>query len=166
MDELSWPFPAMKPAADWTEFDRDCVDLMVVAHSGGHQPRADPSFTCIDLGRWPDGRSGSLVRRGTRNGREPFLGDSGRAVRLGPSYSLPHRENAYVCVRPPFRDAAYLALEWMRGRSLDSILGDFEFIGGRPSGITLRPEISSRLRAMRDDDESRHVEPTSPFSHP
>ena len=32
-----------------------------------------------------------------------------------------------------------LALEWMRGRSLDSLLSDFEFVGGFPAGIVLLP---------------------------
>ena len=60
-----------------------------------------------------------MVRRGSRNGWEPFLGDFGRSVRLGLSYGLPLGESACVCVRLPFRAAAHLALEWMRGRSLN-----------------------------------------------
>ena len=42
-----------------------------------------------------------------------------------------------------FRAAAHLALEWLRGRSLESVLGDFVFVGGYPAGIELRPEVVS-----------------------
>jgi hypothetical protein len=150
MEERFWPFPLTKPEAEWSEFDRDYVDLMRTAYAEGYRPREGPC-SCIDLGQWPQGRSVSLVRRGSRNGREPFLGDGDRAVRLGPSYGLPLGENACVCVRPPFRAAAHLALEWMRGRSLDSLLGDFEFVGGSPAGIVLRPEAvesSSRVEGV------------------
>lgn len=140
MEECFWPFPISKPKAEWSEFDRDYVDLLRIAYAEGYHPRKGPC-DCIDLGRWPQGRSVSLVRRGSRNGWEPFLGDSGHTVRLGPNYGLPLGENACVCVRPPFRGAAYLALEWMRGRSLKALLADFEFVGGYPAGIVLRPDI-------------------------
>ena len=82
----------------------------------------------------------SLVRRGSRNGWEPLLADLDRSIRLGPSYGLPLGERTCVRVRPPFRGAAHAALEWMRGRSLGSLLVDFEFVGGLPSGIVLRRE--------------------------
>jgi hypothetical protein len=139
MKELFWPFPIAKPEAEWTEFDRDYDEFMRAAYDEGYCPREGPGG-CIDLGQWPQGRSVSLVRRGSRNGWEPFLGDADRSVRLGPSFGLPLGENACVCVRPPFRSAAHLALEWMRGRSLESVLGDFEFVGGFPAGIVIRPE--------------------------
>jgi hypothetical protein len=151
MDERIWPFPILKPEAEWTEFGRDCIDLMQIAYAEGHEPREGPC-RCIDLGRWPKGRSVSLVHRGSRNGWEPFLGDSSRSVRLGPSYGLPLGEHACVCVRPPFRGAAHLALEWMRGRSLEDLLRDFEFVGGSPAGIVPRPEgITPPLIVRRDD---------------
>jgi hypothetical protein len=140
MEERAWPFPILKPEVEWTAFDRDYIDLMRVAYAEGYEPREG---SCVDLGRWPEGRSVSLVFRGSRNGWEPFLGDSGRSVRLGPSYGLPLGESACVCVRPPFRGAAHLALEWMRGRSLESVLRDFEFVGGYPAGIILRPGVAT-----------------------
>jgi len=129
-----------KPEAEWTAFDRDYIELMRVAYAEGYRPREGPC-SCVDLGQWPEGRSVSLVRRGSRNGWEPFLSDSGRSVRLGRSYGLPLGESACVCVRPPFSSAAYLALEWMRRRSLESLLSDFEFVGGHPAGIVLRSEL-------------------------
>jgi hypothetical protein len=64
--------------------------------------------------------------------------DGNRAVPLGPEYDLPLGECACVCVRPPFSAAAYFAIEWLRGRELTSLLSEFEFVGGRPSGIALR----------------------------
>jgi len=131
------PFPT-KPEAEWNEFDRDYVDFMRTAYTEGYQPRVEGADTCIDVGNCGEGRSAGLVFWGSRNGWEPFLGDSGLAVRLGPSYGLPLGQNACVCVRPPFRGAAHLALEWMRGRSLESLLADFEFVGGYPAGIVLR----------------------------
>jgi hypothetical protein len=140
MDELIWPFPFAKPEAEWNEFDRDYINLMRAAYAEGYCPREGG---CIDLGHWPEGRSVGLVRRGSRNGWEPYLCDSDRRLTLGLRYGLD--ENACVCVRPPFRAAAHLALEWMRGRSLDSLLGDFEFVGGSPPGIVLRPEVLPAL---------------------
>jgi hypothetical protein len=140
MEERFWPFPIVKPEEEWSEFDRDYVEFMRTAYAEGYQPREAPC-SCIEVGKWGEGRSASLVLRGSRNGWEPFLGDSGRSVRLGPSYGLPPGEYACVCVRPPFRGAARLALEWMRGRSLHSLLGDFEFVGGYPAGIVLRAEV-------------------------
>lgn len=137
MNERAWPFPILKPETEWTEFDRDFIDLMRVAYAEGYCPR-DSEGDCVDLGRWAIGRSVSLVRRGSRNGWEPFLGDRGQSVRLGSVYGLDLGDSACVCVRPPFRNAAHLALEWMRGRSLDLLLRDFEFVGGYPAGIVLR----------------------------
>src|SRR5262249_4819371 len=131
MDERSWPFPVAKPESDWSAFDRDYFALMRTAYAEGYQPRAGPCNS-VELGSWPVCRCASLIFRGSRNGWEPFLGDSGRSRRLGPSYGLPLGEHACVCVRPPFRDAAHLVLEWMRGRSLASLLEEFEFVGGRP----------------------------------
>lgn len=140
MDVRYWPYPIDKPETDWTAFDREYVDLMRTAFAEGYCPYEGPG-NCITLGEWPKGRSASLVFRGSRNGWEPFLGDSDRSVRLGPAYGMPLGEPACVCVRPPFRGAAYLALEWMRGRSLEMLLADFEFVGGSPSGIVLRPDV-------------------------
>ena len=151
MDERAWPFPILKPEAEWTEFDRHYIELMRAAYTEGYCPRVGPCSS-VDLGRWPEGRSISLVRRGSRNGWEPFMGDAGRSVRLGPSYGLPLGESACVCVRPPFRAAAHLALEWMRGRSLESLLRDFEFVGGYPAGIVLRPEVVSPSLLLRSQD--------------
>jgi hypothetical protein len=137
MDERFWPFPIAKPENEWSAFDRDYIEFMRTAHAEGYRPREAPG-SCIEVGTWGEGRSASLVFRGSRNGWEPFLADSDRSVRLGPSYDLPLGENACVCVRPPFRGVAHLALEWMRGRSLESLLGDFEYVGGFPAGIVLR----------------------------
>jgi hypothetical protein len=63
-----------------------------------------------------------LVFRGSHNGWEPFLSEGGRSMRLGPCYGL--SDTRCVCVRPPFRAASHLALEWLRGRSLASLLSD------------------------------------------
>ena len=151
MDERAWPFPVLKPEAEWTAFDRDYIDLMRVAFTEGYEPREGPC-SCVDLGRWPEGRSVSLVHRGSRNGWEPFLGDSPRSVRLGSSYGLPLGECACVCVRPPFRGAAHLALESMRGRALESLLRDFEFVGGYPAGIVLRVEVVTPSLVLGSQD--------------
>jgi hypothetical protein len=70
------------------------------------------------------------------------MGEFERPVRLGPSYALPLGMNACVCIRPPFRAAAHFALEWSRGRSIDSLLDDFDFVGGTPPGIELRSVIT------------------------
>jgi hypothetical protein len=151
MDERAWPFPILKPEAEWSAFDCDYIALMRFAYATGYCPREGPGG-CVDLGKWPEARSVSLVHRGFRNGWEPFLGDSGRAVRLGPSYGLSLGESTCVCVRPPFRGAAHLALEWMRGRSLESLLRDFEFVGGYPAGIMLRSEVATPSLLLRCQD--------------
>jgi hypothetical protein len=137
---VAWPFPVLKPEADRDAFDRDFLDFMRTAHAEGYRPRHQ-RCSAVEAESLV-GRSAFLVFRGRRNGWEPFLGESGRGVRLGPSYGLPLGESACVCVRPPFRAAAHLALEWLRGRSLESLLGDFVFVGGYPAGIELRPEAT------------------------
>ncbi len=148
MDERFWPYPIAKPEAEWTDFDRDYIDFMSAAHSEGYGPREGPC-DCVEVGQWPEGRSASLVFRGSRNGWEPWLCDGDRCERLGPHYNLPLGESACVCVRPPFRGAAHLALEWMRGRELPDLLRDFEFVGGYPAGIVMRPEVVPPSRVLR-----------------
>lgn len=138
---VAWPFPVLKPEADWNGFDRDFLDFMRTAYAEGYQPRHE-NCSAVEA-ESSARRSVFLVFRGGRNGWEPFLSESGRSVRLGPSYGLPLGESACVCVRPPFRAAAHLALEWLRGRSLESVLGDFVFVGGYPAGIELRREVIS-----------------------
>ncbi len=140
-DFVAWPFPIRKPESEWDEFDRDFIGLMRVAFAEGYRPRKH-RYGAIEASS-PAGRSAFLVFRGRRNGWEPWLGDGDRSVRLGPHYGLPLGGNACVCVRPPFRAAGHLALEWLRGRSLESLLGDFVFVGGSPAGIELRPEVAS-----------------------
>ncbi len=135
-----WPFPVRKPEADWDEFDRDFLDFMRRAYAEGFQPRHE-ACSAVEVGD-PAGRSAFLVRRGKHNGWEPFLSEGGRSVRLGPHYGF--EETRCVCVRSPFRAAAYLALEWMRGRSLESLLSEFEFVGGRPEGIAWRSESADQ----------------------
>lgn len=139
MEERFWPFPIAKPEGEWNDFDCEYVAFMRTAFAEGYRPREGLGGS-IELGKWGDGRSASLVFRGSRNGWEPFLGDSIRSVRLGPSYGLPLGENACVCVRPPFRNAAHLILRWMRGSSLESLLAEYEFVGGYPAGIVIRSE--------------------------
>lgn len=150
----AWPFPIRKLEADWNEFDREFIDFMRVAYAEGYRPRHDhcAAFEAASV----LGRSAFLVFRGTRNGWEPFLSESGRSVRLGPSYDLPLGESACVCVRPPFRAAAYFALGWLRGRSLESLLADFVFVGGRPPGIELRSEIATPAGVAKRPCEQTH----------
>jgi hypothetical protein len=40
----------------------------------------------------------------------------------------------------------------MRGRSLESLLRDFEFVGGCPAGIVLRPEVVTPSLILRGQD--------------
>lgn len=141
MEERVWPFPIMKSESQWDEFDRDYIDFMRIAYAEGFRPREAGACTCISVGEFGKARAADLVYRGRGNGWEPFLGDFEQSVRLGPRYKLPLGDCACVCVRPPFRDAGYLALEWMRGRSLEVLLADFEFAGGYPAGIVLRADV-------------------------
>ena len=142
-----WPFPVLKHEAEWDDFDRDFLDFLRVAHSEGYRPR-HRWCAVIEAGE-PAGRSVLLVFRGRQNGWEPFLAKAEQSVRLGPRYGF--GESRCVCVRPPFRAAAHLALEWLRGRSLDSLLADFLFVGGYPSGIELRQERMSGEAPSSDD---------------
>ncbi len=157
MDERAWPYPILKPEAEWTAFDRDYIDLMRAAFAEGYQPREGPGGA-VELGQYGIGRSASLVFRGSRNGWESWLCDGERCDRLGPHYNLPLGESACVCVRPPFRGAAHLVLEWMRGRVLPDLLRDFEFVGGYPAGIVLRPKVVSSSLVVRAPD----AEPGAP----
>lgn len=136
---VAWPFPIQKPEADWDEFDRDFLRFMRIAFAEGYRPR----HRCCSAveAETSSGRLAFLVFRGRGNSWEPWLSDGDRSVRLGPHYGLPLGDHACVCVRPPFRAAGHLALEWLRGRSLESLLRDFVFVGGYPSGIELRSEL-------------------------
>jgi hypothetical protein len=145
------------PEAEWDEFARDFINFMRVAYAEGFRPRHRWETT-IDAGE-PGGRYASLVFRGRRNGWESWLCDGERCERLGPHYNLPLGDSACVCVRPPFRGAAHLALEWLRGRELPSLLQDFEFVGGYPSGIVLRAEIASPSLVLRAPDAEQKVAP-------
>jgi hypothetical protein len=138
---VAWPFPVWKPEAEWDDFDRDYLDFTRTAFAEGYGPRQEKHGSAIEAGE-EAGRSVLLVYRGRRNGWEPWLGEEKRSVRLGPRYGLPLGDTACVCVRPPFRAVAHLALEWLRGRSLESLLGDFTFVGGYPAGIELRPDLA------------------------
>jgi hypothetical protein len=150
---LAWPFPVLKPEAEWDESDRDCLAFMRAAYAEGYRPRQEKQGSAIEAGD-AAGRSVFLVFRGRRNGWEPWLEEGGRGVRLGARYGLPLGDSACVCVRPPFRAAAHLALEWLRGRSLESLLGDFVFVGGYPAGIELRADVACRsLVSQGDRDE-------------
>jgi hypothetical protein len=40
----------------------------------------------------------------------------------------------------------------MRGRPLESLLRDFEFVGGYPAGIVLRPEVITRSLVLGSQD--------------
>jgi hypothetical protein len=151
----AWPFPVLKPEAEWDEFDRDFLDFMRVAYAEGYRPRHQ-HCTAVAADS-PGDRSAFLVYRGRRNGCEPWLGERGRSVRLGPCYRLPLGDCACVCVRPPFRGAAHLALEWLRGRSLEALLGEFVFVGGYPAGIALRPEAACPPLVL----EAGRAEPTA-----
>lgn len=144
-----WPFPVQKPEVEWDEFDRDFLEFMRLAYTEGFNPRHE-HCSAVEA-ESPSGRSAFLVFRGSRNGWEPLFSDGGQEVRLGPSYGL--GDTRCVCVRPPFRAAGHLALEWLRGRSLRSLLSDFEFIGGRPEGIVLRPEYLNRSLIIPPDHD-------------
>jgi hypothetical protein len=145
---VEWPFTVLKPEASWSEEDRDFIDFMRVAHAEGFRPR-HCGGSPIDAGE-PGGRYASLIRRGSRNGWEPWLCDGDRCARLGTHYNLPLGDLACVCVRPPFRAAAHLALEWLRGRELNSLLQDFEFVDGRQPGIVLGAQLVARSPAHQD----------------
>jgi hypothetical protein len=122
-----------EPEAGWTEFDRDFIAFLQTAYAEGFAPRY--RYLSAVEAKFSD-RSAFLVFRGSRNGWEPFLENGGASVKLGPCFGL--EGPICMCVRPPFRDAAHFVLGWLRGRSLDSILQEFEFVGGRPEGISRR----------------------------
>lgn len=136
-DDRYWPFDVL-PLEQRTPTDQQQVDFLETAYREKFRPRV---YGSENFGAASPSRSVDLVFRGTRNGWEPWLGDGDRSVRLGPHYKLRLGESACVCIRPPFQATAHLMLEWLRGRSLESLLGDFVFVGGYPAGIALRPEL-------------------------
>jgi hypothetical protein len=131
-DVVYWPFRVVEPDGGWSEFHRDFIDFMQKAYAEGFRPR-HRGETMIEAEN-ADGRRATLIRR-ERNSWEPLLGDGDTSLRLGPAFSLPY--TAGIFVRPRFRAAGYLALEWLRGRSLVSILDGFDFDGKR--SLELRP---------------------------
>lgn len=133
-----WPFPIVKPEAEWSRFDRDFIDFMRTAHAEGFRPRTQ--WGTYAAAESPAGRLIEMIFRGFRNGWEVCPREFGAELPLGPRYGLPY---ACVCVRPPFNAAAHFALEWLRGRELSSLLTEFEFVGKSPPGIVLRSTGSS-----------------------
>ena len=139
MEERFWPFPIARPEAEWNEFDRDFINFMRAADAKGYRQREGPG-NCITVGNWEAGRSASLVFRGSRNGWEPFLGESLRSVRLGPSYGLPLGEHACVCVRPPFPGRRTSGLGVDAGPRAGSVAGRLRvrgWIPGRDRALAL-----------------------------
>ena len=134
---VQWPHPVPQPETQWSDFDHDYFGFMQRAFDEGFRPRCDTD-RAVEADS-PSGRYALLIFRGVRNGWETCLVDKGHKVRLGPRYSL--AETACVCIRPPFRHAARMALEWLRGRDLGSLLGDFTFVGGSPPGLQLRDDL-------------------------
>src|SRR4051812_22380009 len=112
MEELRpWPFPIVKPEAEWSRRERDFVEFMRAAHAEGFRPSArSDNYVAAES---PAGRFIEMVFRGGGNGWEVCPRDLGGEVPLGPVYGLP--SYACVCVRPPFSAAAHFALEWLRG---------------------------------------------------
>ena len=136
MDEKQfWPFQIVKPKTEWSRFDRDYVQFLRTAFAEGFRPsvRSD-NFVMAES---PGGRTIALIFRGSRNGWEVCPSERQVNVPLGPIYRLP--DWACVCVRPPFSAAGHFALEWLRGSALTTLLSDYEFIGGSPPGVVLRP---------------------------
>lgn len=141
---LTWPFPVSKPEKDWDDSDRELLSFLTSAFAEGFNPRLVNGYE-PEAGS-PELRQVTLVFRGSRNGWEPFLAESHMGHRLGPR--LGHEECRTIVVRP-FRAAAHLALEWLRGRALDAILKDFALLGGWPIAITLKDEIEFASKAIR-----------------
>jgi hypothetical protein len=131
-DTRYWPLPKLKPETDWDECDHDLFQFMGTAYIEGFKPRLIHGFE-PEAGE-PDTRQVTLVFRGSRNGWEPFLEDRRIIYRLGPRFGL---DVCSCIVVRPFSAASHLALQWLRGASLDVILKDFIFLGGSPSAITL-----------------------------
>jgi hypothetical protein len=159
---VPWPFPILKPEAAWNDFDRDLLDFMQTAYAEGYRPRHERQGNAIAASA-PTGRSVFLVFRGSRNGWEPWLCEGDQSNRLGPRYGF--EDSRCVCVRPPFRGVAHLALEWLRSHPLEELLPDFEFVGGRPEGIVLRPEAvrpSFILKSEQLRPESQKSEEQQP----
>jgi hypothetical protein len=143
MDAHFWPYLIHKVPAKWNRFDRDFIQFMQTAYMEGYRPR---TWDFRDAEAESSSRMIYLCYRGS-HGWEPFMNESNRPVRLGPHYGLPLGMNACVCVCPPFSAAAQFALQWLRGRSLESLLDDFEFFGGCPSTIKLRAHVPSEVPA-------------------
>ncbi len=151
MEKYYWPFPTDQANRKSIALQCEIVEWMQVAFAEGFSPCVENGSAFV-LGEASKARSAALVNRGPRNGYEPWLTDGEQIVRLASVYTSPNGENACICVRPPFRAAAYLAIEWMRGRSIDSLLADFEFVGGRPEGIVLRREVNWATFRVADID--------------
>lgn len=119
MDKLTfkeWPFPFLKPEAEWTQFDRDLIAFMRTACAEGYRPRQQNNGTAIEAGE-----------------------ESGRSKHQAWAPLRPRIEQECLCVFGLLSAVAYFALEWLRGRTLESLLSDSTFVG----------ELSSRLGMCR-----------------
>ena len=137
-EERYWPFPIATPESEWDLFTRDYVDFMRRAFEEGFQPRGR-SDNLVEA-ESPSGRRVVMIFRGSRNGWEVDLRDAAGVNPLAAAFGIPYKMPC-VCGRPPFSTAAHLALGWLRSRELESLLAEFEFVGGHPPGLKLRTPV-------------------------
>lgn len=131
-DLIEWPFP-IPPEEKWTRQDRERIEFFQTARAEGFGPRTNQIGTFI-LARSVGGREIAMIHRGRGNGWEMLPYYSEKQLRLSEYFHL--AASSCVCMRPPFRNAGYFALEWLRGRDFVELLKEFRFVGGYPAGIT------------------------------
>ncbi|QDU30430.1 hypothetical protein ETAA8_55700 [Anatilimnocola aggregata] len=136
MDESLYDeFEIGRSDAVWVPFDEDCRTFLRTAVAEGFRPGTSKNGNLVTADA-PSGRIIDLIWRGPKNGWEVVPGNLEGDCRLGTYYELP--DHACICIRPPFRNGGYFALEWLRGRELTSLLTEYEFVGGYPPGIVCR----------------------------
>ena len=90
-----WPVPNMIPDSEMTEHNRQIVAFMDDAYESGFAPRFAPAMAIESENS--NGRNVLLVRRGIRNGYEPFLRDNGGDIRLGTFFDM--QQSTCVTIR-------------------------------------------------------------------
>ena len=116
-----------------TDHHRQVVAFMDEAFECGFTPRIMPSVAYFAEN--DHGRSVLLVRRGTRNGYEPMRQSVEETFSLCDVVSAEH--NKCITIRP-FSSAGTFALRWLRGESIDEIVGDFDVTFGVPIILELK----------------------------
>ena len=112
-----WPFDVL-PESDISATQRVLTSFFDETLATGHAPYVDSTWSLIGFGDLAR-REAQYVNRGRNRYWEPWLGDSGSAIRLGPIFGL---SDTHCVVFDGYADLVAFTRRWLAGASLDASL--------------------------------------------